>query len=521
MLFRSTVNPYIFLGGALFSLLTVVISCKKPSGIAAKVSPIEAVKYTEVKAIKAVNRKSRRINPFRMAMANMTRNKGKTVVVVISLSLAIFILQITVLFTNGFDMEKYIEKFAISDFLIGNVNYFNSMGFNEVDALSEEEITTLSTLDGVKGSGVVYGKLNNNFAFYDSSDFRELYRDYYSTKEIEDITEWSNKRGTNEKGQILNKTMMYGMDKRCLEKIKVFEGSAKQLAKNQIVAVYNEDDYGAADMQSNSKKIGDTITIRYVSEMGYFDDVTNKRIKDIENTQNEYYEKPLSYVDVDYEVVALATVPNNMGYRMWSPGKEIFAVSADHLLATTTGFEPMNLMLDVEQDKVERVETQLKAYTTTVNTMLDFESRGKLEEEFQSFKSMFFMVGGLLSIIVGTIGTLNFFNVILTSITMRKREFAMLQSIGMTGKQLKQTLIYESISYIILTAMVVSGITVLSMPMLTRVMSGMFWFYTSNFTIAPTLTLLPIFLLIGIATPLVLYRMLVKQSIVERLREAE
>ena len=45
-------------------------------------------------------------------------------------------------------------------------------------------------------------------------------------------------------------------------------------------------------------------------------------------------------------------------------------------------------------------------------------------------------IGGALSIIIGIIGIAKFVNFVLTSIITRKKEFAMLQSIDMTGKQL-------------------------------------------------------------------------------------
>ena len=47
------------------------------------------------------------------------------------------------------------------------------------------------------------------------------------------------------------------------------------------------------------------------------------------------------------------------------------------------------------------------------------------------------LLGSALSFIVALVGVLNFFNAILTGIMVRRREFAVLQSIGMTGKQLK------------------------------------------------------------------------------------
>ena len=40
-------SPVIFLGSMLFALLTVLLSCSKPGKMAAKVSPVEATKYTD------------------------------------------------------------------------------------------------------------------------------------------------------------------------------------------------------------------------------------------------------------------------------------------------------------------------------------------------------------------------------------------------------------------------------------------------------------------------------------------
>ena len=40
-------SPVIFVGSVLFALLTVLLSCSKPGKMAAKVSPVEATKYTD------------------------------------------------------------------------------------------------------------------------------------------------------------------------------------------------------------------------------------------------------------------------------------------------------------------------------------------------------------------------------------------------------------------------------------------------------------------------------------------
>ena len=51
------------------------------------------------------------------------------------------------------------------------------------------------------------------------------------------------------------------------------------------------------------------------------------------------------------------------------------------------------------------------------------------------------MLGGLLCAIIGIVGILNFFNAMMTSILSRRREFAVLQAVGMTGPQLRAMLV--------------------------------------------------------------------------------
>ena len=74
-----SVNPVIFIGSALFALLTVMLSCARPGRIASKVSPVEAVRYTESSTIRQKVRKTPKKNSlFSMAKANLNRSRSKT-----------------------------------------------------------------------------------------------------------------------------------------------------------------------------------------------------------------------------------------------------------------------------------------------------------------------------------------------------------------------------------------------------------------------------------------------------------
>lgn len=58
-------------------------------------------------------------------------------------------------------------------------------------------------------------------------------------------------------------------------------------------------------------------------------------------------------------------------------------------------------------------------------------------------------------------------------------------------------------------------------PIMGVTMSNMLWLLTYRFTIMPILLLLPVFVLLGVLVPLIIYRFAAKATIVERLRETE
>ena len=49
--------------------------------------------------------------------------------------------------------------------------------------------------------------------------------------------------------------------------------------------------------------------------------------------------------------------------------------------------------------------------------------------------------------IIGAIGVLNFINTMVTNIIARKKEFAIIEAVGMTKKQLKKMLLLEGFYY--------------------------------------------------------------------------
>lgn len=177
--------------------------------------------------------------------------------------------------------------------------------------------------------------------------------------------------------------------------------------------------------------------------------------------------------------------------------------------------------LVVEDEKEEALQSFLEQYTTRIDPNTDFESKEGLRDEIASMKKLIFVVGGSLSFIIGIIGVINFINTMLTSIITRKREFAMLQSIGLTNRQLRRMLLYEGLYYVGFTAFVSVIIgSYLSLTII-KALNKVVMYFEYQYIVSPFLTMLPVFLFIGILVPGVAYNRAKKQSIVERLREAE
>ena len=87
-------ESWIFIGSALFAYLTVLISSMKPAKIAGRVSPMEALRYTDGETVskRKTKRSAENAGIPRMALANLGRNKKRTVTVICSLILGLVLL---------------------------------------------------------------------------------------------------------------------------------------------------------------------------------------------------------------------------------------------------------------------------------------------------------------------------------------------------------------------------------------------------------------------------------------------
>lgn len=521
-IFIVSIHPLIFIGAALFSLFTVWISCMRPGKIAAKVSPIEAVRYTgSFQNKKTVKKGEGKTSLIGMAWANLGRNRGKTVITILSLTFAVVLLNLMVTFTNGFDMNKYLRKMA-ADFIVAEASYFQTGSlsiFRKDKELPEEVISRIKEQGEITEGGRIYGNVSSIMEYIEEDYYRKN-RSWYSKEQLDKLVEQTER---DAEGKLLDDIYLYGMERYPLDRLTVIEGDISKLYTpgNYIAAVYETDDYGKLIEDSQWAKVGDKITLCYVDEWEYFNPNTGEIYPDPEKiTENDAYRaRRKEYREIEYEVVALVVIPTSLSYRYF--GSDPFILNADTFCQDTKSSSILQYCFDTTEESNQAMEEFLENYTEKVNTQLDFESKQTYIEQFRGFQRMFSLLGGIMCFIIGTVGILNFLNAVLTGMITRKQEFAVLQSIGMTGRQLQIMLIWEGLYYSMGAVGLAVIMSILLLPIVSSIFSSAFWFFTYRFTIWPIFCVAPFFALFGVVLPFITYRKIARSSIVERLREIE
>ena len=165
-------SPLIFVIAALFTILTVFISTRKPAKKAAKISPLEAIRYTEQSTCqKKAARRTNGVKMFRMAFSNLGRNRRRAAFIVISLFLCIVLLNSTIIVTQSLDEEKWINRVTRTDF-----NVYNSAAFNVMESVQHHEDTlSQQAVDLIAGQP---GVEDERYLYRNTKDDRNVLVDY-------------------------------------------------------------------------------------------------------------------------------------------------------------------------------------------------------------------------------------------------------------------------------------------------------------------------------------------------------
>ena len=512
--------PYlgIIVGAILFSGLTVYISTRKSVKKASRVSPIEAIRYVEQDTV-SIKRKKTNTGAVipRMAKANLQRNKRRTVFIVISLTLSIVLLNSVFIVSGSFDEDAYIENQSRSDFRVYSPGIQAAFGndFGHNSAVPEKAVEEIKAQPGVTNEVYLY---RNTFEDdHISCDWGTPYVVDNTNKELRMMPEHLNlgvyQTGTERDYAALTADNhplgnVFGFSENFFDQLDIIEGETdlsvlkdKLWNGNNVILMgeYNDHgNFGGAEAAAyRGLSVGDTIQFY---ENG---------------TPTEEFTIIAKAAATDGDVTVTGG-GSNIAQIIEGPRIFMAENKFKEIYETPTLY---GFLFDVEEQYQQEMETYLAQDTDVAYTSIL-----TMKATVSGVKNVVLLIGGMIGAVFALVGLINFINLVMTNIITRRHEFATMQSIGMTNRQLRKMMISESFSYVLLAGIV--GTLAAAMLGITLVrsfveISPSSIMMTFQMTLLPALIMLILFLALAFIVPVVALRLFNNRSVVERLRVNE
>lgn len=510
-----SVSPLIFVIAALFTILTVFISTRKPAKKAAKVSPLEAIRYTGQGNIKKkATKRTQGAKLPRMALANLGRSKRRTVFIVISMLLCIVLLNSAFVITQSLDENKFISRLTKTDYTV-----YNSTAVNQTDPfMYHEDGLSLAVPELINQQA---GVENGRYLYRNTLDDTDVTVDYgIENFTMEGTDEWNGR--TFVLGEMCRVAVapdtenqwygnVFGVSDAFWDDITIYDGEKnidtlkqKMYTGEYVIIGYymdfltGEPDFGSFGEQY---QIGDILSFYKNGEL-----VKTCEVLAIAKLVSNEFETSAGTLSV-------ARIGGDAPFIYMTD--EMFGQLYDTPTLFSYGF-------DVAVGYDQQIDGFLNDFTSN-NPSVSYTSTALIKQQLASVGNIVLLVGGMIGVIMALAGLINFTNMMITNIITRRHEFATMQSIGMTNRQLRRMMIYEGLYYagaadivgIIFAAMI--GLTVLKSVL----NSPSMWFFTLHFTLVPALIIALVYLLLAAVIPVIVLRFFNKGTVVERLRTSE
>lgn len=408
----------------LMSAVTIYFACIIPAKAAAKISPIEAIRGNQ--EIKLKGRKLKTSGITRkmfgiggvIAAKNLKRSRKsyRTTVVSLVIGVATFI-AVSSFIGFGMDISEYMYEDSKCDIVVDDVG-----GTPEEMAKHYEEYKKIAALKDVNEYTIL--KIAN----------ATIPKDYISEKVVSDYSEG----GNNDEwyGSFVVYDRKYFA--KFLDEINV---KADDISKVAIL----EDDYLTMRSDNSYERNrylnvnkGDTVPIKVYGE----------RDSEVSGGSMDKggIDKDASLFDIDVKITDISDEsPVGLVGNTWSPNAYII-VCEDFfdrdVLLTING-------MYINTDRPDELCDAINEMLENDGVRGDFFIQNIAEDREQMRRIMLMISIFLYGFIIVTtlIGVTNIFNTIYTNMNLRAREFAMLKSVGMTGREFNRMVRLESIMY--------------------------------------------------------------------------
>lgn len=491
-------SPVIFAGSALFSYVTVLVSCMLPARMVGKVSPIEALRYTDSSVSCHKKKKKSRNGAFllRMAWSNLWRSRKRTIVVLCSLTLGLVLMSYFYAKNASFDVEKYLMDLTVADYQIDDAtndasSFYDPAG-NTISDTMLAEIMGLGESGGVEATGRLYSRQEQMTL---GEQTKRSLKAFYNEERLADFAsydpsfpEWKAGFDAAVGGEKCMYTI-YGADGLVLDAAAdnryILDGAfdAERFATGQYCLSIGP-----------SMTPGDVIPAHAVGEKLL---IAGREFEVMVSL------KPLRPMVAGRDSLAFdlpVILPADVFTKLWA------------------GSNLRKFYFNVTDETMEDAQALLSKYQQGAAAGMNVVSRRTMIAQYESQTRASAVMGYAVSIIIALVGVLNFVNSMVTAIIARRREFALIQSVGMTKRQLRQMLAFEGLFYAGLTLLAAYTLGALSVGVFLRAMvTAADGYSTFHFTLFPLVCCTPVLIATALLIPYLCFRKLEHQSITERL----
>ncbi len=477
---------------------------------------MEAIRYTEQDDYnkKSVTRTSG-AKLSHMAFSNLGRNRRRCVFIVVSILLCIVLFNSIIIVTQSMDEEKWITRTTKTDFTVYNsvaVNVLEGFRYHE-DALPQQVVDMIREQDGVEEERYLYRNTADDGSVLVDYGFEGL--ECTSTYEEQDgslrkgFGKYNMKTASDAENLFFGN--VFGASEHFWADMMIYDGETdpnvltQKMATGEYVIIGDRVDRLSGGPRetplTEPLQIGDSISFYRDGELVKTCTILAKACT----------------VGTEDETPSTTTVMGNIG------GDAPFVYLPDTVfkqIYTTPTL--LSYGCNMDDSLHPQMEDFLSSYVEK-NPSITYTSTKLLKEQLNSVASMVLVVGSLIGCIMALAGLINFTNMIITNIITHRHEFATMQSIGMTGKQLRRLMVYEGIYYAA-GADIIGGAAaaILAVTVLKNALNGpSMWFFTLNITLVPVLVIGVLYLLLAAVIPLIVLHFFNKGTVVERLRTSE
>lgn len=501
-------NIIIFLGAAVFTIFTVLVSVRKPINIISKISPMEALRYSEKTEKSKKIKHTKKISVWRLALSNVKRRKKRSVFIVISMTLCCMLFNSTLIIVNSIDIEKALKEQCAADVVIANGNTFNnSKGYiHHTDRLDENIVELVEDQFDIEDKGLIYKN---------TLDDRNVTIDYGLTYDKADLVKEDGKAGIMVEQYYIPLGYddfpvcnVYGCNENVFQRcnflkiaddISVAELYQKLEEGNYVVeAVRKKQGQSSVNMEDFQCEIGDKIKVRSNGE---------------EERELEVIAQ-MSVTSTEYEVPNVTT-----GITAVGGDAPMFYISENTFKNIYEKPSLMSFSFNVDKEELVPIMEQIDKLVEQKEGEIGCSSVIMLRNSLSGIKNTVYIIGGFISVILGMSGFINFINLMITNIITRKKEYAVMQSIGMTTKQLIRLIVNEGLLYALSSAVLGIVLSVLVGGTMIKIICNAIWFMTYKLLLWSAITLSVVTIILSGVIPVIVFKSFNKESIVEKIRK--